>query len=640
MLNEFGKKFNVYGISGGNTGTQMGGWFRKEIKTVDDLKGLKMRIGGWAGKTIAKLGAIPQQIAGGDIYPALEKGTIDADRMGRSLRRREARLLQGREVLLLSRLVGRRHRAALLHQHRKVECPAEGLSVAAHDAAGYANMDVQARYDARNPQALKRLVAAGTQLRPFSQAIMEACLKASNEVNAETSAVNADFKKIWESQKAFRDDENPVVAGRGIHLRILHDPQSRQGLIANTERHDDRTGPALKAGPDAFWAPFRGSPHLQLCRTVADWSQVAGSVMVPAMTQRANNAARGGTGPRYEKPTGGLWDETSSIHEGRRSRRCRQRGRRAGHRAVDAGAQMAHDHELAEVARHAVRRRGNDGQGGRRGDRQQVPDPGVRRRRNRAGPAGRRCGAERHRRMRPHRLVLLFRQGPDLRLRHLGRVRSEPAAEPGLVDAWRRQGSAQRVLQEVQLHGAARRQYRLPDGRLVPQGDQHRRRSQGPQDAHRRIPRPRAAEARRRSAADRGRRHLSGAGEGHHRRRRMGRSLRRREARLLQGRAALLLSRLVGRRLDAVHLRQHRQVERAAEKLQGDPRAGRALCQHLDDREIRRAQSGGAQASARQRREAARLLAGDHGSLLQGGERTARRNRRRRMQASRRSTTR
>ena len=75
-------------------------------------------------------------------------------------------------------------------------------------ACGYANLDVQARYDARNPQALKRLVAAGTQLRPFSQAIMEACLKASNEVNAETSAVNPDFKKILDSQTEFRNDEN------------------------------------------------------------------------------------------------------------------------------------------------------------------------------------------------------------------------------------------------------------------------------------------------------------------------------------------------------------------------------------------------------------------------------------------------
>ena len=78
MLNEFGKKSKLYAIAGGNTGTQMGGWFRKEINSVADLNGLKMRIGGWAGKTLSKLGTIPQQIAGGDIYPALEKGTIDA----------------------------------------------------------------------------------------------------------------------------------------------------------------------------------------------------------------------------------------------------------------------------------------------------------------------------------------------------------------------------------------------------------------------------------------------------------------------------------------------------------------------------------------------------------------------------------
>src|SRR5678816_3765823 len=72
------KKYNVHSLLVGNTGAQMGGWFKKEINTVDDLKGLKMRIGGWAGKTLGKLGVVAQQIAGGDIYPALEKGTIDA----------------------------------------------------------------------------------------------------------------------------------------------------------------------------------------------------------------------------------------------------------------------------------------------------------------------------------------------------------------------------------------------------------------------------------------------------------------------------------------------------------------------------------------------------------------------------------
>src|SRR6185437_10072046 len=76
--NEFFKKFGVIAFPCGNTGTQMGGWFRKEIKTVADLSGLKFRIGGIAGQVLQKVGVVPQQLAGGDIYPALEKGTIDA----------------------------------------------------------------------------------------------------------------------------------------------------------------------------------------------------------------------------------------------------------------------------------------------------------------------------------------------------------------------------------------------------------------------------------------------------------------------------------------------------------------------------------------------------------------------------------
>src|ERR687898_2931532 len=78
LVNQFLAKYNVHAIPGGNTGTQMGGWFRKEIRTVQDLQGLKFRIAGIAGQVMAKLGAVPQQIAGGEIYPALERGTIDA----------------------------------------------------------------------------------------------------------------------------------------------------------------------------------------------------------------------------------------------------------------------------------------------------------------------------------------------------------------------------------------------------------------------------------------------------------------------------------------------------------------------------------------------------------------------------------
>jgi TRAP-type mannitol/chloroaromatic compound transport system substrate-binding protein len=208
MLNEFGKKFKLYGISGGNTGTQMGGWFRKEIKTLDDIKGLKMRIGGWAGKTMQKLGCIPQQIAGGDIYPALEKGTIDAAEWVGPY---DDEKLGFYKVAPYYYYPGWWEGGTALHffiNTDKWDALPKAYKSLLTAAAGYTNMDVQAKYDSRNPQALKRLVAGGAQLRPFSPVIMEAALIASTEVNAEVSAVNADYKKIWESQKAFRDDEN------------------------------------------------------------------------------------------------------------------------------------------------------------------------------------------------------------------------------------------------------------------------------------------------------------------------------------------------------------------------------------------------------------------------------------------------
>ncbi|MET0630801.1 MAG: TRAP transporter substrate-binding protein [Xanthobacteraceae bacterium] len=207
LMNEFGKKYNVHSLVGGNTGAQMGGWFRKEIKTVDDLKGLKMRIGGWAGKTLQKLGVVPQQLAGGDIYPALEKGTIDATEWVGPY---DDEKLGFHKVAPYYYYPGWWEGGTA--QHFMINLPTwnelpKNYQAIVAAAAGFANVEETGRYDARNPAALKRLVAAGTHLRPFSQPIMEACLTASNEVNAETSAANADYKKVWESVHAFRNDE-------------------------------------------------------------------------------------------------------------------------------------------------------------------------------------------------------------------------------------------------------------------------------------------------------------------------------------------------------------------------------------------------------------------------------------------------
>jgi TRAP-type mannitol/chloroaromatic compound transport system substrate-binding protein len=207
LIDDFGAKFNTKCLLAGNTGCQMGGWFHKEIKEPGDFKGLKMRIGGWAGKTLGKLGVVAQQIAGGDIYPALEKGTIDAAEWVGPY---------DDEKLGFYKVVkfyyypgwweGGTANHMLINLAKWNELP-NGYKSILDAAAAACNTKQQADYDAKNPQALKRLVSNGVQLRPFTQATMEACLKASNEVNAETSASNPDYKKVLNSMEAFRRDE-------------------------------------------------------------------------------------------------------------------------------------------------------------------------------------------------------------------------------------------------------------------------------------------------------------------------------------------------------------------------------------------------------------------------------------------------
>ena len=207
LLNEFGRKFNVHSLVAGNTGAQMGGWFRKEIKTVDDLRGLKFRIGGWAGKTLQKLGVVPQQIAPGDIYPALEKGTIDAaEWVGPYDDEKLGFYKIAQYYYYPGWWEGGTANHFMINLEKWNTLPRTYQAIVTA-AAGFANVEQTARYDARNSAALKRLVAAGTQLRSYSQPIMEACLKASNEVNAETSAANADYKRVWDSIQVFRNEE-------------------------------------------------------------------------------------------------------------------------------------------------------------------------------------------------------------------------------------------------------------------------------------------------------------------------------------------------------------------------------------------------------------------------------------------------
>jgi len=206
LLNDFYKKFNIYGLVAGNTGCQMGGWYRKEIKEVSDLNGLKMRIGGFAGTVLVKLGTVPQQIAGGDIYPALEKGTIDAAEWVGPY---DDEKLGFNKVAQFYHYPGWWEGGSSIHNFinlAKWNSLPKSYQAIVRSASALANEWMMAKYDVVNPGALKKLVANGAQLRPFSQPVMEACYKAAQEVYAETTAKNADFKKIYDHMVAFRGD--------------------------------------------------------------------------------------------------------------------------------------------------------------------------------------------------------------------------------------------------------------------------------------------------------------------------------------------------------------------------------------------------------------------------------------------------
>jgi TRAP-type mannitol/chloroaromatic compound transport system substrate-binding protein len=207
LMNEFYATQNIHGLVAGNTGTQMGGWFRKEIKSVADLNGLKMRIGGFAGRVLQKLGSVPQQIAGGDIYPSLEKGTIDAAEWVGPY---DDQKLGFNKVAPVYHYPGWWEGGAALHMFinkAKWESLPKNYKAILEAAAHVANTDMMAKYDARNPAALKQLAAAGTQFRPFPADVMEACFKAANELYTETSAANARFKKVHDNMMAFRNDQ-------------------------------------------------------------------------------------------------------------------------------------------------------------------------------------------------------------------------------------------------------------------------------------------------------------------------------------------------------------------------------------------------------------------------------------------------
>jgi TRAP-type mannitol/chloroaromatic compound transport system substrate-binding protein len=208
LMREFYAKYNIISFPCGNTGAQMGGWFRKEIKSVRDLKGLKFRIGGFAGKVLERMGGVPQNIPGGEIYQALEKGTIDAAEW---IGPYDDQKLGFNKVapyyyypgwweggLQLDLYINTKAYNALNDEQKAI----------VETASAFAHVEMQAKYDTKNPVALKQLVGAGAKLRPFPADLMAEAFKQSMALYEELSAKNQNWNKVYSDYAKFRSDQN------------------------------------------------------------------------------------------------------------------------------------------------------------------------------------------------------------------------------------------------------------------------------------------------------------------------------------------------------------------------------------------------------------------------------------------------
>jgi len=201
------KEYGCVQFPTGNTGAQMGGWYRKEIRSLEDLKGMKMRIGGIAGQVLAKLGVVAQQIAGGEIYQALERGTIDAaEWVGPYDDEKLGFNKVAKYYYYPGWWEGGPQLSTVVNLKQWESLPKSYQSIF-EAACAEANVHMLARYDAQNPAALKRLVAGGAQLRQFPKAVLEASQKAAFELYDEVAAKSPHFKRIYGDWLKFRNDQ-------------------------------------------------------------------------------------------------------------------------------------------------------------------------------------------------------------------------------------------------------------------------------------------------------------------------------------------------------------------------------------------------------------------------------------------------
>jgi TRAP-type mannitol/chloroaromatic compound transport system substrate-binding protein len=208
LMREFYDAYNIVNFPAGNTGAQMGGWYRKEIKSMADIKGLKMRLGGFGGTIFGKIGGQPLNVPGGEIYQALEKGTIDAAEWVGPYDDQKLGFNKvapyyyypgwwegGPELDVFI------NKAAFNKLSKEYQAIVQA-------AATYALVDMQAKYDTLNPKALKELLATGTKLRAMPRDVMQTAFTEAMKSYEELNDTSPQWKKIYADYRGFRKDQN------------------------------------------------------------------------------------------------------------------------------------------------------------------------------------------------------------------------------------------------------------------------------------------------------------------------------------------------------------------------------------------------------------------------------------------------
>jgi TRAP-type mannitol/chloroaromatic compound transport system substrate-binding protein len=206
LMNEVFASFNIISFPAGNTGAQMGGWFKREVNSVSELRGLKMRIPGLGGEVVSRMGVTVQVLAAGDIYPALERGAIDATEWVGPYDDEKLGFHKAARFYYypgwwepgpnLTFMVNRTAWDALPSPYQE----------AFRTAAVWAANGTQTIYDARNPAALQRLVAGGVELRPFANEIMQAARETASGIMQQNATAAADYRKVFDAWNKFRED--------------------------------------------------------------------------------------------------------------------------------------------------------------------------------------------------------------------------------------------------------------------------------------------------------------------------------------------------------------------------------------------------------------------------------------------------